>query len=349
MNTIVENFTSSGRTITYYKGRMIHRDDGPAEMQYNLCGELVSSVWYRNNVYHNSDGPACIKDMRTWKSREWWIDGKLHRENGPAIITKWPGGFSRIEYYIGGVRHRVDRPAIVEKTRMGVSRLDWYTRGELHNDTSPAVLHFHINRKISLREWYSHGVFHRDDGPAREKYTETGELRRTEWWQHGQRHNANGPAIIKNNGKTTMWYRNGRMHANSEGIFGWKINDLKHTEFRLVGGQCRSICITRQYDMKYDCVATTIKEREFKQDNINIVLGPSIIKVVHLFSGKVVQLKTNSVHLREDKIVSIGPIDPAPWLYNIVPQPIAEELEQHLIVDKRSPTMYSRDVAHLRD
>ena len=40
--------------------------------------------------------------------REWWLNGKLHREDGPAI--EWPDG--RREWWLHGKRHRDDGPAI---------------------------------------------------------------------------------------------------------------------------------------------------------------------------------------------------------------------------------------------
>jgi len=62
---------------------------------------------------------------------EWYnLDGKLHRENGPAI--KLANGSK--EWYLDGKRHREDGPAIE------------YTSGS--------------------KEWYLHGKLHREDGPA---------------------------------------------------------------------------------------------------------------------------------------------------------------------------------------
>lgn len=58
------------------------------------------------------------------------MDGKLHRINGPALVT-------------------------------GTGVEAWYLNGLLHREDGPAYIH-----KSGLREWYRHGVRHRDDGPA---------------------------------------------------------------------------------------------------------------------------------------------------------------------------------------
>jgi hypothetical protein len=40
-------------------------------------------------------------------SREWHLDGHLHREDGPAV--EWSGGAK--EWFLNGKRHRSDGPA----------------------------------------------------------------------------------------------------------------------------------------------------------------------------------------------------------------------------------------------
>ena len=58
------------------------------------------------------------------------MDGKLHRINGPALVTS-------------------------------TGAEAWYFNGLPHREGGPAYIH-----KSGLREWYRHGVRHRDDGPA---------------------------------------------------------------------------------------------------------------------------------------------------------------------------------------
>jgi hypothetical protein len=61
--------------------------------------------WYLNGKLHREDGPA----VETYDgSRYWWLNGKQHREDGPAI--EYADG-TRC-WYLNGKRHREDGPAI---------------------------------------------------------------------------------------------------------------------------------------------------------------------------------------------------------------------------------------------
>ena len=65
-------------------------------------------------------------------TKQWWLNGKLHREDGPAV--EWADGHK--EWWLNGIRHREDGPA------------DEYSNGH--------------------KEWWLNGKRHREDGPARE-------------------------------------------------------------------------------------------------------------------------------------------------------------------------------------
>jgi hypothetical protein len=60
-----------------YRGRNIHRLDGPA-IEY----ADGTKIWYLNNQRHQLDGPAI---EWTDGTKIWYLNGKLHRINGPAI------------------------------------------------------------------------------------------------------------------------------------------------------------------------------------------------------------------------------------------------------------------------
>jgi hypothetical protein len=61
----------------------------------------------------------CVEEYGT---KEWYLNGRLHRKDGPAI--EYPDG--RKEWYINGERHREDGPAIEQN---GTKR--WYLNGRL--------------------------------------------------------------------------------------------------------------------------------------------------------------------------------------------------------------------------
>jgi hypothetical protein len=49
---------------------------------YEVNGEFKSHRWYLNGKLHREDGPA-IEDENG--STRWFLNGKMHREDGPAF------------------------------------------------------------------------------------------------------------------------------------------------------------------------------------------------------------------------------------------------------------------------
>lgn len=67
--------------------------------------EMGNSFWYLNGKLHREDGPAVEgPDGR----KVWFINGERHREDGPAMILNEGSKF----WYLHGMRHREDGPAV---------------------------------------------------------------------------------------------------------------------------------------------------------------------------------------------------------------------------------------------
>ena len=64
-----------------------------------------TKYWYLNGELHREDGPAI---ERANGAKLWLLNGKLHREDGPAN----EGDDGTKEWYLNGKRHREDGPAI---------------------------------------------------------------------------------------------------------------------------------------------------------------------------------------------------------------------------------------------
>jgi hypothetical protein len=64
-----------------------------------------SKFWYLNDKLHREDGPAFEGSDGT---KSWYLNGKRHREDGPAI--EWSSGTKF--WYLNGKYHREDGPAI---------------------------------------------------------------------------------------------------------------------------------------------------------------------------------------------------------------------------------------------
>jgi len=107
--------------------------------------------------------------------KQHWVnaDGKLHRDDGPAVIDIEN---NYAAYWINGKLHRDDGPAVIDKNKK-----QWFINGVRHRDDGPAISYPDIGYYIYIR----HGLLHRnkDDGPAwystlhnKLAYWENGEL-----------------------------------------------------------------------------------------------------------------------------------------------------------------------------
>lgn len=82
--------------------------------------ELTDKIeWYRNGLLHREDGPAVEYFSGT---KFWYLDEVLHRESGPAI--EYENGTKH--WYIYGKHHREDGPAIEFED----GGKHWYLNGE---------------------------------------------------------------------------------------------------------------------------------------------------------------------------------------------------------------------------
>ena len=64
-------------------------------------------------------------------NKYWWLNGKLHREDGPAI--EYLDGTKA--WFLNGKLHREDGPAVEYISRSK----SWYLNGELHREDGPAI------------------------------------------------------------------------------------------------------------------------------------------------------------------------------------------------------------------
>jgi hypothetical protein len=120
-------------------------------IEYRVDGTENSTTWYNlEGKKHRENGPA-IEYKGGDKS--YYINDKLHREDGPAIECS--NGDK--EYYINGKRHREDGPAI-EYTDGYKS---YYINGERHREGGPAVEYkngykaYYIKGKLLTEEQFN--------------------------------------------------------------------------------------------------------------------------------------------------------------------------------------------------
>jgi antitoxin component YwqK of YwqJK toxin-antitoxin module len=160
----------SGVRVWYKHGKR-HRTDGPAIKHPN--GDYQ---WYENGKLHRTDGPAVkqrqahyydgapdiiqyrwyqkghlYKTETDWGDITYFRNGRLHRTDGPAVITR-----SRCEWWRNGVRHRIDGPAVEEaKSLWHDRRIEWWINGVQLNET---LLNFYENGLITEEDFIKKGV-----------------------------------------------------------------------------------------------------------------------------------------------------------------------------------------------
>lgn len=165
--------------------------------------------WYRQGVLHREQGPASIgEDQRTGTREEaWYRQGELDRENGPAFVVDHGSEGRRERWYERGQLHRDDGPAAIDAD--GDHRLlsqAFYARGELHREDGPAIISSRPSypgiRRLAgpgpfmVYEWWDNGALHREDGPAREVCDKNGRRLVQEYFRHDDLHREDGPARI---------------------------------------------------------------------------------------------------------------------------------------------------------
>ncbi len=149
------------------------------------------TVWYKNGRIHRNDGPAVIHD----DVLGYYKHEVPHRVDGPAIQCF----NSRSErWWMNGKLHRVDGPAVIENDYC----TQWWRDGELHRIAGPADI------STDSRTWYVHGECHRIDSGPTHISTEV-----LEWWHRGELHNPYGPAVVRYDG-TSVWFEHGKRHRN---------------------------------------------------------------------------------------------------------------------------------------
>ena len=123
-------------------------------MTENIYG---SKYWYLNGKLHREDGPAIEDaDGHTW----WYLNGKLHREDGPAIEFANGDKF----WIVNDQYHREDGPAFI----CADGRKGWCLNGK---ELTEEEFNLKMNKITMIedeygKEWYLNGVLHREDGPA---------------------------------------------------------------------------------------------------------------------------------------------------------------------------------------
>jgi hypothetical protein len=96
-----------------------------------VVNDLGVTEYYEDGVLHRDGGPAIIHPDGT---QIWMCRGTLHRDGDEPAITR-PNGAKH--YYKHGERHRNGSPAVMEHFKT-----EWWANDKLHRDDGPAVIFF---------------------------------------------------------------------------------------------------------------------------------------------------------------------------------------------------------------
>ena len=186
------------------------KDGKPTEEKYPIINNI--------KAYETEKGIVEIIKNKNSGKKEWFLNGKLHREDGPAM--EQADGSKR--WFLHGNLHREDGPAV----EYANGTKEWRRNGKLHREDGPAW-----ERPNETKQWWLNGKLHREDGPAMEQADGT-----KEWYLNGKRHREDGPAMEQADG-TKYWYLNGNLHREegpameiAGGRKHWFLHGILHRE-----------------------------------------------------------------------------------------------------------------------
>ena len=128
----------------------------------------------------------------------------LNNSNKEHIINRYPNGnINREEYRINGKSHRNDGPACISYYENGNIKYQiYYLNGQRHCEGGHASIRYYENGNIEYQIYYLNGKYHRNDGPAYIEYYENGNIKNELYYLNGKWHRNDGPAVIR-------YYENG--------------------------------------------------------------------------------------------------------------------------------------------
>lgn len=115
----------------WFRKGLLHRSDGPA------IKTDLQEMWFLNGVVHRAEGRAICNHGET----AYYQKGKIHNDDGPAQTLNRDGKLI-YNYFIDSKLHRVDGPAVLEwnVAKRELMNQKWFLRGKLHRECGPAVI-----------------------------------------------------------------------------------------------------------------------------------------------------------------------------------------------------------------
>jgi antitoxin component YwqK of YwqJK toxin-antitoxin module len=183
---------------------------------------------------HEPENNFSMDDLSDGMSAELIKEKPVLDPSIPVLdIEYYPdGSIEREVYSVNGEIHREDGPALISYSEDGsIAHEEYYINGEIHREDGPALILYHEDGSIAHEEYRVKGKMHREDGPADIAYDEDGSIRREEYYINGNTHREDGPAEIsyyEDGSIQTEWYsNNGAAKKYKQGV---KFPDKKQNE-----------------------------------------------------------------------------------------------------------------------
>lgn len=157
----LNNYQGWSNCNIIYKQGIIQKDNNKIYIVKDNTGYLV--IWSKENRIHRKYGPAVVKYINTPLGidivrQEWYMDGVLHRDNGPAIKL-FNNQICQEHWYQQGLLHREDEPAIIYKNQYNrILESFYYYEGQAHLEDGRNLRHCdHLYSSMS--SYYFHNKF----------------------------------------------------------------------------------------------------------------------------------------------------------------------------------------------
>lgn len=141
------------REVKYYKDGALHREDGPAFIDYWKNGTKHFEKWYDGGVNHrDGDEPATVmyNENGGLEGQWWYVMGLMNRKNGPASILYKDGKVNHIRWYKDGDLHREDGPANIFYEEDGGIYEEWWMNGVMLTDKQIDKIKLNIELRKAL-------------------------------------------------------------------------------------------------------------------------------------------------------------------------------------------------------
>lgn len=191
-----------GFSIKFMKDGKLHNEGFPAIIDFNDYNIIVDVSYYINGKEHREDGPAYVLyssncDFRLLRHN---LCCKFHQENkydNSAFYVN--GNIMRKVYYINGECHRA--PVLSSSLSPPLSPL--YERGEKRGEKKrgekierPARITYYSNGNLELVIYKLYGELHRENGPAEIGWYKNGNIKLKKYYINGKLHRSDGHACI---------------------------------------------------------------------------------------------------------------------------------------------------------